>query len=344
MHKFRGGDRASPKVLLITSTGRYLLKRRALGQDDPYSVALAHHVVNALLEAGFPAPPLVGTKRDNNSMLQMDGAVYEVFRFLEGEPYDRSPEATRDAGRVLALFHAALAPLNAELAARPSPPLVARTYHAIEEMPARIDAARRRLNAPRLRSTLLALSGLYEAAAERTRLAGFDAWPATLIHGDFHPGNLMYRAGRVIAALDFDSARRAPAVIDLANALLQFSITRTAADPAAWPAAPDPARFRALCAGYLPATARTARTGLLFKKRSAGNTAASTAPALTSEQLRCIPPLMIEALIAEAITPIALTGRFGSVSPLSVVAMAARKASWIEANEGSLLNLLSGRG
>lgn len=344
MHKFRGGDRASPKVLLITSTGRYLLKRRALGQDDPYSVALAHHVVNALLEAGFPAPPLVGTKRDNNSMLQMDGAVYEVFRFLEGEPYDRSPEATQDAGRVLALFHAALAPLNAELAARPSPPLVARTYHAIEEMPARIDAARRRLNAPRLRSTLLALSGLYEAAAERTRLAGFDAWPATLIHGDFHPGNLMYRAGRVIAALDFDSARRAPAVIDLANALLQFSITRTAADPAAWPAAPDPARFRALCAGYLPATARTARTGLLFKKRSAGNTAASTAPALTSEQLRCIPPLMIEALIAEAITPIALTGRFGSVSPLSVVAMAARKASWIEANEDSLLNLLSGRG
>lgn len=343
VRKFRGGDRASPKVLLTTSTGRYLLKRRAVGQDDPYSVALAHHIINALLEAGFPAPPLVGTKRDNNSMLQMDGAVYEVFRFVEGDPYDRTPGATHEAGRVLALFHAALAPLSADLAARPGSPAGTRCYHAIADMPARIDAARRRINDPRLRSTFLRIASLYDASAERLRLAGFDAWPATLIHGDFHPGNLMYRSGRIVAALDFDTARRAPAVIDLANALLQFSITRTSADAARWPAAPDLDRFAALLAGYRPASTASRAIGTLFR-RKARPAPAPTAALIDPAQLSCVPSLMVEALIAEAITPIALTGHFGSVCPASIIAMAARKAAWLDASADQLLNLLAARG
>ena len=329
-------------MLLVTSTGKYLLKRRALGQDDPYSVALAHHIVNALVEAGFPAPPLVGTKRDNNSMLQMDGAVYEVFRFVEGDPYDRSPAATQDAGRVLALFHAALAPLIAELKTRSTSPILTRTYHAIADMPARIDAARRRLNDPRLRPMFLQLTALYEGAAERLRLAGFDEWPASLIHGDFHPGNLMYRDGRVVAALDFDSARRAPAVIDVANALLQFSITRTSAEPAAWPAAPDAARFAALLRGYAPSPDAWSRRTLFRRHKT--DPAAAAPPLVPASQWRAVPSLMIEALIVEAITPIALTGHFGSVSPPSVIAMTARKAAWLEANEEALLNLLPPRG
>src|SRR5690606_20325402 len=223
---------------------------------------------------------------------------------------------------VLALFHAALAPLSADLAARPGSPAGTRCYHAIADMPARIDAARRRINDPRLRSTFLQIASLYEASAERLRLAGFDAWPATPIHGDFHPGNLMYRSGRIVAALDFDTARRAPAVIDLANALLQFSITRTSADAARWPAAPDLARFSAMLSGYAPPRAASSRA--MFRRHRPAASGDAGLPPIRPDQLRSVPPLLIAALIAAAIAPIALTGPFWSVFPPSIVAMAAR--------------------
>ena len=32
----------------------------------------------------FPMPHLIGTRRHNNSMLQVHGAVYELFEFVEG--------------------------------------------------------------------------------------------------------------------------------------------------------------------------------------------------------------------------------------------------------------------
>jgi len=43
-------------VLLDTSTGVYLLKRRARGKDDPFRVAFCHDLQLYLTSRGFPRP------------------------------------------------------------------------------------------------------------------------------------------------------------------------------------------------------------------------------------------------------------------------------------------------
>ncbi len=46
------------------------------------------------------------------------------------------------------------------------------------------------------------------------------ALPVALVHGDFHPGNVLTVDGRVSAVLDVDLARLAPPAYELARALL----------------------------------------------------------------------------------------------------------------------------
>jgi hypothetical protein len=112
--EFTRGSRRSPKLLLETPNGRYLLKRRAVGRDDPLKVAFAHALTGHLLDRKFPVPALIGTREDNNSLLQLGGHVYEVFTYIEGERYDYSLEQTASAGRALAKYHLAVADFHTE--------------------------------------------------------------------------------------------------------------------------------------------------------------------------------------------------------------------------------------
>src|SRR4051794_35999428 len=68
--EFPRGSRKAPKLLLATDQGKFLLKRRARGKDDPFKVAFCHALQLHLASKQFPLPHLIGTRRDNNSMLQ----------------------------------------------------------------------------------------------------------------------------------------------------------------------------------------------------------------------------------------------------------------------------------
>src|SRR4051812_30613455 len=108
------GSRKAPKLLVVSEQGKYLLKRRARGKDDPYKVAFAHALQLYLAQKQFPLPHLVGTKRDNNSMLQWRNGVYELFEYIPGQPYPSTLESTFDSGRVLSLFHKLLQDFKSE--------------------------------------------------------------------------------------------------------------------------------------------------------------------------------------------------------------------------------------
>jgi hypothetical protein len=112
---------------------------------------------------------------------------------------------------------------------------------------------------------------------------------------------MIFRGDRVVAVLDFDGARSGPPLHDLANGVLQFSLTRVRTDPDAWPGALDAHRFAAFVRGY---------------GRGAGD----------PERL---PGLMVEALIAEVSTPIAATGAFAGREAGPFVRMALRKGRWL---------------
>lgn len=305
--EFPRGSRRAPKLLLSAADGRrYLLKRRAPGRDDPYKVAFAHALLNHLREKRFPVPKLLGTRDEQNSLLQLDGKTYELFEFVPGERYGGALEQTTHAGKTLARFHRAVQDFHTEWL---PPQGVFHDSAAVREglnaIPTTIASHDSVIGQ---QAELLALTQelyeRYDEAAAAVNAAGYPSWDKAIIHGDWHPGNLLFRGHRVVAVLDLDAARHQPRIIDLANGLLQFSILRGRSAPQEWPDFFDETRMRRFLRGYL---------------------AYPTPP----EQRRVLPELMIESLIAECVGPIAATGSFGRLPGFGVLQMARRKIHWL---------------
>src|SRR5947207_1660 len=112
--EFPRGSRKAPKLLIVTEQGKFLLKRRARGKDDPFKVAFCHALQLNLAAKQFPLPHLIGTKKDNNSMLQWRSGVYELFEYIPGQGYPQTLEATFDGRRVLGLYHKLLENFQSE--------------------------------------------------------------------------------------------------------------------------------------------------------------------------------------------------------------------------------------
>jgi len=297
------GNRRTPKVVLISEQGKFLLKRRSKGKDDLYRVAFAHAVQNHLAEKGFPVVSLALTSDENNTILQLNKHIYELFKFISGSRYDGSAEATVDIGRQLAVFHNNLADFAHEFK-----PLRACFHDA--------STVRRHLKSlgsdktagpeKELFDTAEELMVLYNDSSSRVNQLGFDSWEQQVVHGDWHPGNMLFSKHKIVAVLDFDSVRVAPPLTDLANAMLQFSIVGGRPNPADWPDYFDQEKLLQILNGY-----RQVIT-------------------LDANRLDSLLDLMIETMIAEAVLPIVATGFFGHLSGLDFLKMILRKARWLE--------------
>lgn len=344
IRRFRGGSRVAPKVFIKTSTGEYLLKRRGPGpSSEPTKVAFSHEVVAHLSEQGFPVPSLIGTRSGNNSMLQLPGSspggggIYELFRFVHGERYDRTPETAWAAGWWLSRCHAMMRGY------RPLFPAPRRTFHAHPRVPERLGSISGELADPGLRQVTRALAEEYSEAAKRAS----DRTPSgaaveQIVHGDWHPGNMLFHsaqlataasgnvptaAGRVAAVFDFDSARMGQTLHDLANGAMQFSVQRHIGETASgvgipasnWRIGLDPNLFAAFCAGY-----RAAPGGVGI---------------LDAQAWSAVPWLMIEALIVEACVPIAQTGKFGKLDAKPVLGVVHRAAEGMARQADELVAL-----
>jgi homoserine kinase type II len=143
-------------------------------------------------------------------------------------------------------------------------------------------------------------------------------WPKQIVHADWHPGNMLFRDNHVVAVIDYDSARLLPRIIDIANGALQFSILGGDEDVNKWPDYPDESRFKRFLRGY------------------------DEVMLLSQAEIATIPHLMIEALIAEAVFPIAATGQFGRMDGMAFLQMVTRKVKWLQNNAQMLIELAEG--
>ena len=316
-----GGNRRAPKMVVVSEQGKFLLKRRPRGKDDLYRVAFAHAVQSHLAARAFPVTSLIATRSDGSTILQLNSHIYELFKFVSGTRYDGSPEATIDAGRQLANFHRHLADFAHEFK-----PLQA-SFHDSSTVRTHLRAIgsdRTARPGGKLQAIAEALTVLYNESSIRVNQLGFDSWPQQVIHGDWHPGNMLFSNGKVAVVLDFDSIRVAPAVVDLANGMLQFSIVGGRPNPADWPDYFDQDKLLQFLAGY--------------KEKATGK------PALLDEyKLLALLDLMIETMIAEAVLPIAATGFFGHLHGTDFLLMIRRKAEWLNNNREQLTELISGQ-
>jgi homoserine kinase type II len=316
--EFPRGSRKAPKLLIVSEQGKFLLKRRARGKDDPFKVAFCHAIQLYLASKQFPLPHLIGTRKENNSMLQWRNGVYELFEYIPGQGYPQTLESTFDSGRVLALYHKLLEAFKSEW----KPPTG--SYHrasAVEQglrhittqLPAALAGS-----AQQIVPVLNFLLESYNRSAEEVDRLGLENWPKQIAHADWHPGNMLFRDNHVVAVIDYDSARLLPRIIDIANGALQFSILGGDSDVSQWPEYPDESRFKRFLRGY------------------------DEVMLLSQAEIASMPWLMIEALIAEAVFPIAATGQFGRMDGLAFLHMVTRKVKWLQAHAKSLIELAEG--
>ncbi|MGD0139527.1 MAG: phosphotransferase [Tepidisphaeraceae bacterium] len=314
--EFPRGSRKAPKLLIVSEQGKFLLKRRARGKDDPFKVAFTHALQLHLANKQFPLPHLIGTRKENNSMLQWRNGVYELFEYIPGQPYPQTLESTFDSGRILALYHKLLEEFKSEW----QPP--SGSYHAASAVDSGLraiaagvaDTAENRDAIQLLRFLL----DSYRKSTEKVNSLGIDNWPKQIVHADWHPGNMLFRDNRVVAVIDYDSARLLPRIIDVANGALQFSIIGGDDDVSKWPDYLDESRFKRFLRGY------------------------DEVMLISQAEIRAIPFLMIEALIAEAVFPIAQTGSFGKVDGMPFLQMVQRKIGWIQKSYDRLVELADG--
>lgn len=283
-----GGTTDAPKALITTgpldTPSRFVLKRRAPGNDDPFAVALAHSAMLHLADAGVPVPTLAATRRDHNSMVQLGRHLYELLGFIEGQPFNGTPEQARTAGGTLRRVHRELATFHPSVAPQRG------SYHASELIIARLE--RIATMDDDFAKEAKRIEHARAECARRVDDLGFDGLPRGLTHGDWHPGNLLFqsgmRDGAIVGVLDFDAPRLAPRVTDIANGSLQFSLAGKRDGAGTWRLGIDTARRDAFLTGY-----------------------AADGESLEPSERAMLKPLMAEALIAELSGPIAQTGRFG---------------------------------
>jgi homoserine kinase type II len=308
------GNRRAPKMVIISEQGKFLLKRRPKGKDDLYRVNFAHAVQTHLAGKDFPVTNLVTTRDQDDTVLQLNHHIYELFKFVTGYRYDGSAEATVDTGRQLARFHQYLADFASQTK------LPKGSFHDSTVVRRHLRTTGTQKGATpgkKLQQTAEALMVLYNASSVRISELGFDSWREQVVHGDWHPGNMLFNEGKLTAVLDFDSVKLAPAVTDLANGMLQFSIVGNRPNPADWPDYLDQAKLVQFLSGYRQVID------------------------LQGGRLDSLFDLMIETMIAEAILPVAATGFFGHLSGLEFLKMIQRKAEWIDKGRDKLAQAIA---
>jgi len=315
--EFPRGSRRAPKVVIEADRGKFLFKRRAKGKDDLKKVAFTHEIQLSLAAQNFPLPHLLGTRGDNNSMLVLNGHIYEMFEYIPGEAYDASLAATLHSGHILGLYHKLLRDFTSDY----EPPTG--SYHNAEAIRQAIRNTVRTLPmASRpptdvLEKTVTDLEEAYAHCADKVNHLGLPQWETQVVHGDWHPGNMLFHERQVVAVIDYDAARKQQRAIDLANGALQFSILGGGEDPSQWVEYLDQNRFKRFLRGY------------------------DSVNVVSVAELKAIPLLMCEAMIAEAVLPIAATGTFGRMEGFSFLQMIARKVKWIVTHMKDLATIVS---
>ena len=153
----------------------------------------SHKIQHLLADKGFPLPKLIPTIDDANTMLMMDDNIYELFEFVQGGGYDGTGLASGDAGRALGMYHKLLEDFRGDY----GPPTS--SYHdaapvrnALKKVVSSLPL-QARPPAEKLNACIAAMTDIYEQSCREVNELGLPRWRMQIVHGDWHPGNLLFK-------------------------------------------------------------------------------------------------------------------------------------------------------
>jgi len=78
------GNPQTPKTVVVSDKGLYILKRRPHGKDDPIRVSLAHAIRAFLVTRGYPVAAAMHPRDNSRSFLHINDHIYELFEYIRG--------------------------------------------------------------------------------------------------------------------------------------------------------------------------------------------------------------------------------------------------------------------
>ncbi|QIN81825.1 phosphotransferase [Rubrobacter tropicus] len=212
---------------VVTDGGEYIFRRSHPSRTSD-EVRFEHALVDYLRRNGFPAPrfvPCVG----GGTSVAVNGGLYSASVFVKGSQYRAgNVEHLREAARTLARYHQIVVSFESS-PPRSREPFLSETLRerltgtfspeVIGDFMARYGDHHSRV--PDLLASLPHVLRRGEAVLSLLDLLYPDL-PKLIIHGGCRRGSTLYRGDRLVAMLDFDSARREARVVDLAIALHDF--------------------------------------------------------------------------------------------------------------------------
>ncbi|MEV6823602.1 phosphotransferase [Amycolatopsis sp. NPDC051102] len=204
----------SKKAVLEAGDRKYFLKQIPWYCDDPARIAMSTRLQEGLRRSGLPVPRLVPTV-DGDLWTSFRGESFVLFDYVRGLRYRGERAQRRAAAQVLARLHRCRAAVDA-VSSEDVFTLAADHVTLLRKV------------VPEAASVF---EELLTPLERRARNAGFGELPATAVHGDFNPWNLLFAAGhRVTAVVDFDNCDVQSRLHDVAEAVLTFCVLRYAED------------------------------------------------------------------------------------------------------------------
>jgi homoserine kinase type II len=212
---------------ITTDSGEYIV-RRSHSSRTLEEVRFEHALVAHLRNNGFPAPMFIPCVSGETSVV-INGYLYSASVFVQGFPYQaENVEHLREAARTLAKYHRIVASFG-------SPPPRSREPFLSETLRERLAAmpsseiisdfsARYGDRDPRIPDLLASLPYVLESGEAVLGLLErlYQVLPRLVIHGGCRRGSTLFEGDRLVAMLDFDSARLEARVLDLAIAFHDF--------------------------------------------------------------------------------------------------------------------------
>lgn len=216
------GGTATQKWAVTTSSGRVVVRIRPPEFAHPEKARFDHTVLLRLVAAGVPVPRPLATPA-GETLLVRGGDAVEVLSWIEGEPWSAEvPGVAQSVGAFLARFHLALADQ------RP----VGETDQPREDHPDELQPILDTLMAgtvdPADRRRLGLIIDLLDKGRADLEATLYPSLPQTVIHGDFHPGNVRFCGAEVAALYDFDYLAVQARARDVIDALMFFASNRAA--------------------------------------------------------------------------------------------------------------------
>lgn len=203
---------------ISTDLGRFFLKRRHVEPRQPHIIRAQHDLMRWLHLADFPAPAVLSTKM-GDSILDLEGQIYEIQEYITGEPCDfGDPSHLDEAARTLARYHGTVEGFEthvlSDLGELYSPSMAKKLLRALNETWQFDDDLELMSLAHALDMFLTELTA---------RFFVHRPLPHVVIHGDYYADNLLFEGNRIVGVVDYDKSRWQPRVVELAEAVIFFA-------------------------------------------------------------------------------------------------------------------------